>query len=138
MSNEIAAALIGVGGAVIGAAITYAATMRSARKGKLIRRNSDRNEQIINVMADFLTEYTAQIMLQYPGEIAELERQLERLFKNLDMHGQHDIARRVQREGGIYLDALRLYTRGGLSLEQLNDRRVRARKAIEKVVARAA
>jgi hypothetical protein len=47
MSNEIAAALIGVGGAVIGAVITYVATMRSVRKGELILMLLTKRERML-------------------------------------------------------------------------------------------
>jgi hypothetical protein len=137
MSNEIAAALIGVGGAVIGSVITYVATVRSVRTAEQLKRSSDLNDQIITMMADFLTEYTAGVMREYPGRIGELEHQLERLFKNLDMHGQHDIACGVQAEGTTYLDALKLCAGGGLSPQELNARRVRTRQNIERLVRKA-
>lgn len=59
MPVEIAAALIGVRGAVFGGVITYFATMRAVRKAEQLKDGTEGKDRAIGVMADFLTEYTA-------------------------------------------------------------------------------
>ena len=103
MSNEMKAALIGLAGALIGAIVTYIATMRSTRKQLTAqRRQAERDrigreqEPIVLFMADFLTEYTAEEARREHEILRELDHQLERLVKSLQMKGQPELVTRFQ------------------------------------------
>jgi len=138
MPVEITAALIGVGGALLGGVITYFATMRAVHKAERLKAGSEGRDKAIEVMSDFLTEYTALKIQEYPNEILELEHQLERLFKNLDMHGQHDLSREIQTEGQAYLAQLREFVSGAISSADLDRARIKARKGIQQAISRMA
>lgn len=141
MSNEMKIALIGLAGALIGSVITYVATIISTRKqlaGQSRQAERDRigraQDAVALFMADFLTEYTADEAKYNPEILRELDHQLERLVKSLHIKGHSEIAEEVSTKGRDYLMAVRLYSRDGMSPEELSHRRIRTREEIKDVV----
>jgi hypothetical protein len=59
-----------------------------------------------------------------------VDRQLERIYKNLYLRGYQGLATQVHNEGRSYLAALKRYAEGKLSADDLNKQRVRTRNSI--------
>lgn len=150
MSDEIIAGLIGLTAGLIGAAIAYVATMRATkrqiaaleRQAEIEQRERARErkererDKIISVVSDLLTEHSAERVGHNSGHLDELGYKLERLVKSLHMQGDGNIAYDLSYKVGNYLEAVRRYSAGYLSGEELNEIRVRTREAIREAIIR--
>ncbi len=141
MSIEMKVALIGLVGALIGAIVTYIATTRATNKQLTAqRRQTERHrvekeqEPIVQLMADFLTEYTAEEVKRNPDSLRKLDRQFQQLVKSLYIRGREELSNEVSIKGRDYLEALESYARGDMSWQEFNDRRIRAREGIKKAL----
>jgi hypothetical protein len=131
MPIEITVALIGGVFGLICAALGYVAAIRSAKIAGQLQEASAHRERIIDLMTDFLTEQTAaQAKQGRDGFFPNLDGELERLYKNLYMHGYKEIALQVRDMGQSYLSALKQYAEGGLTPAELNNQRLKTRNFI--------
>jgi hypothetical protein len=148
MSDNLVSALLGLVGGLLGGFIGYIATIRASKQQLAamerqaerdrIEREEDKRartrDNVILLMADFLTEHTVRRAKHDPDMLNDIDHQLERMVKNFHMQGEHDLASELFRKGQDYLMALKLYARDGLSSEELHRRRIRARNEIEEVM----
>jgi hypothetical protein len=105
MDVQIASALIGgVGGAILGGAlsgiITYRATMRSPTLAARLSDAADARNKIIAATVSVITGLTASRAKERSGDsrkefLAQLDDELERTFKSLYMAGYKDLAQAV-------------------------------------------
>jgi len=150
MSDEIIAGLIGLAGGLLGAGITYLATMRSTRRQvsvleMQVENNRKEREQerkvrerdkIILVISDLLTEHVAERVSHNSKHFEELEYKLERLVKSLHMQGDGNIAYDLSYKVGNYLEAVRRYSAGHLPSDVLNEVRVKTREDVRESIMR--
>lgn len=155
MSDEIIAGLIGLAGGLVGSLIGYIATTRSTKhqlaamewqaERDRIERNEEKQQRerekqeekkerirdkVIELMADILTEHTAERAKADSEFLNTLEYKMERLLKTLHLQGDYHLADQLSREGHGYLRSVRRYANDGMSRVELDHYRMRVREEI--------